>query len=84
MHPCLVHFLVIGKVTIFSVVDVIVAVLEVVNVKVPPVLEGVVAKVACPQGQLEAYQRGRLEGTEPSQARLFCCTASRRMMPSPM
>ena len=60
-----------GKVAVLSLVDVIVAVLEVVNVKVPPVLEGVLAKVARPQGQLEAYQRGRLEGTEPSQARLF-------------
>ena len=46
MHPCLVHSLAVVEVILVLVAVGTVAVLEVVNVKVPPVLEGVVAKVA--------------------------------------
>ena len=45
MHPVLVHSLAVVEVTTFLVAVGKVAVLEVVNVKVTPVLEGVIVKV---------------------------------------
>ena len=58
-YLCSFHSLVVGKVTVFSVVDVKETVLEDVDGKVA-VLLVVVVKVARPQGNI-AYQRGRLD-----------------------